>query len=142
MIAGDAHEGGQVTSTPRPVRARSKLQIRLVVFSILGLLAAVLILPKVPREQRMRLHFGVGSSHVVRATARVGRDGAWDRESTWRFERGAPASVEWTFALPNGEADVEVELSSATSSAQSHQRVDLRGGETSLELAEPTRGLP
>ena len=136
------HLGSPVASPPHPVRRRSKLQIRLAIFSIVGLLAAVLILPKVPREQQVRLHFGVGSRHVVGATARVGRDGAWDRESTWRFERGTPASVVWTFALPNGVADLEIELSSATSTTLQRQRVELKGGESSLELSDATSGLP
>jgi hypothetical protein len=103
--------------------------------------AALVLWPKVPRSQQVRLHLGVGSSHVVAATARIGRDGAWDRETTWRFDHGAPASVDWSFDMPNGPAQVEVELQSATSSEQRSIQIDLRGGESDVELAELTRGL-
>jgi hypothetical protein len=115
--------------------------VRPAVFAVVAGVAAVVLLPKVPRSQQVRLHLGVGSSRVVSATARIGRDGTWDRETTWRFDHGAPASIDWSFDLANGPAQVEVELQSATSTGQRTLRIDLRGGASEVELAEVTRGL-
>jgi hypothetical protein len=105
--------------------------------------ATALVLPTVPRAQHLRLHLGSGSTKVVRATARIARDVAlgWDRETTWRFDRGAPPSVAWDFELPNGTADVEVELASAASISSHRAKVDLAGKETSVELSEALRGM-
>jgi hypothetical protein len=121
--------------------------IRFAVFGIVAAVAGVVVLPKVPREQQIRLHLGIGASNVLRATARVGhRDGqsAWDREKTWTFDHGAPSSLAWSFDLPNGEADVEVELVSKTTVAQRVARVRFEGtssAEQSIELEPETRGL-
>jgi hypothetical protein len=127
-------------ASPAVEPLRRKL-VRPAVFAVVALVAGIVLFPKIPRTQQVRLHLGVGSSHVVAATARIGRDGAWDRETTWRFDHGAPASVEWSFDLPNGPAEVEVELQSATSSEQRATQIDLRGGESNVELADLTRGL-
>lgn len=110
-------------------------------FAVVAGIAALALFPKIPRNQQVRLHLGVGSTRIVAATARVGRDGVWDRETTWRFEHGAPSSVDWSFELSNGPASVEVEISSPTSTEQRTVQLDLRGGESSVELAETTRGL-
>lgn len=123
------------------VLAQRRKWLRLGVFGAIVGVAAALILPTIPREQRLRLHLGSGSSRVVRIDARVGRDGGWERVSTWRFERGAPPSVNWTFDLPNGTADVEVDLMTATSTSSQRGRVELNAQETSVELAEAMRAL-
>lgn len=117
--------------------------LRLGVFGAILGVAAALVLPAVPRAQHLRLHLGSGSSRVVRATARIAKDVAsgWDRETTWRFEHGAPPSLAWDLELPNGAADVEVELASAASIASHRTKVDLHGNETSVELGEAMRGL-
>lgn len=115
--------------------------IRVAVFAVVGAIAGIFVWPNVPREQEVRLHFGIGSSRVVQATARVGHSGAWDREKTWRFDHGAPSSLVWDFDLPNGEADLEVEVSSAQAIAQQKVHVDLQGGETSVELEPTLRSL-
>ena len=127
-------------ASPTVDTSRRKL-IRPALFAVVALIAGIVLLPKVPRAQQVRLHLGVGSSHVVSATARIGRDGAWDRETTWRFDHGAPPSVDWSFDLTNGPAQVEVELQSATSSGQRSVQLDLHGGESDVELADVTRGL-
>jgi hypothetical protein len=118
--------------------------LRLGVFGAILGVAAALVLPAVPRDQSVRLHLGPGSSKVVRATARVTRDMAsgWDRETTWRFDNGAPPSIVWRFELPNGKADVEVELASSGAVSSQHAKVEFKGEETSVELAEAMRGLP
>jgi hypothetical protein len=137
------------TPTPTPARptgasgdARRRL-IRLAVFGVVAAIAGLVVWPKVPRAQEVRLHFGIGASRVVSATARVGHAGAWDREKTWRFDAstGAPSSLVWSFELPNGEADVEVEVSSAVAIAQQTVHVDLEGGETNVELEPTLRSL-
>jgi hypothetical protein len=118
--------------------------LRLGVFGAFSGIAAALVLPTVPREQHVRLHLGPGSTRVVAATARIARDVAsgWDRETTWRFDRGAPPSVTWNFELPNGTADVEVELASAVSVTHQRAKLDLHGDEMTLELEASVRGLP
>ena len=77
------------------------------------------------------------------ATARVARNvtSGWERETTWRFDHGAPPSISWKFELPNGAAEVEVELVSALSITNRSTKVDLQGAETSVELSEALRGL-
>ena len=128
---------------PPPARegdARRRL-IRVAVFAVVGAIAGIVVWPNVPRAQEVRLHFGIGASRVVQATARVGHSGAWDREKTWRFDHGAPSSLVWSFDLPNGEADVEVEVSSAQAIAQQSVHLDLRGGETNVELEPTLRSL-
>jgi len=136
-------------ASPVAASTRRKL-VRPAVFAVVLLVAALVLWPKVPRAQQLRMHLGVGSSHVVAATARIGRDGTWDRQATWRFDHGAPSSsgvggappvIDWAFDLPNGPADVEVELQSTTSSDLRAVHVDLRGGESDVELTEMTRGL-
>jgi hypothetical protein len=130
-----------VRSAPSSGKGRARL-IRVAVFALVAAIAGIFVWPKVPRAQEMRLHLGIGASRVVQATARVGHAGIWDREKTWRFDHGAPSSLVWSFELPNGEADVEVELSSAQAIAQRTAHVDLRGGETSIELEPTLRSLP
>lgn len=128
--------------TPHATRARRRA-IRIAVFGIVAIFAVIFVLPRIPHEQQLRLHFGVGSSRIVRATARVGRGGVWDREKTWNFDRGAPSSLSWSFELSNGVADVEVELASQTTSQQRAIPIELEGGghEANVELADATRGL-
>lgn len=118
--------------------------LRLGVFGAFIGIAAALVLPTVPREQHVRLHLGAGSTRIVAATARVARNVAegWDRETTWRFEHGAPPSITWSFDLPNGTADVEVELASAATITHQRAKVDLHGDEMTVELAEAVQGLP
>lgn len=121
---------------------RRRRWLRLAVFGGFLGFAAVLVLPNVPRAQQVRLHLGAGSTKVTRATARVGRDPAgWDRETTWRFDHGAPPSVSWAFELPNGQAEIEVELASAVAITSTRTKVDLHGDETTVELSATLRGL-
>ncbi|MBI2388977.1 MAG: hypothetical protein HYV09_05100 [Deltaproteobacteria bacterium] len=124
--------------------AQRRKWLRLGVFGAIVGVAAALILPTIPRGQNLRLHLGSGSSRVIRVDARVGRDGGtpgWERETTWRFDRGAPPSVNWTFELPNGAADVEVELATPTRTVSKRVHVDLNAAETTLELQDTTRAL-
>jgi hypothetical protein len=134
--------GGE-TETTRDGDARRRW-LRLGVFGAFVGIAAALVLPTVPRDQNLRLHLGPGSSKVVRATARVTRDMAsgWDRETTWRFDQGAPPSIVWRFELPNGKAEVEVELASAAAVSAQRATIELKSEETSVELGEAMRGLP
>ena len=104
-------------------------------------IGAWFVLPKAPHEQRVRLHLGSGSTRVVRATARIGHPGAWDRETTWRFDHGAPPAIAWSFELPNGSAEIEVELATTASIVDRKAKVDLSGKETSVELSDAMRGL-
>ncbi len=117
--------------------------LRFAVFGGFLGIAAAIVVPTVPRDQQLRLHLGPGSSRVTRATARITRDaaGGWDRETTWQFAHGAPPSLTWKFELPNGSADVEVELASAVAVTSRRARVDLHGEEQSVELSEALRGL-
>jgi hypothetical protein len=64
---------------------------------------------------------------------RVSRDGKLDRESELRFDRVAPPVVPIDFELPNGDADVEIELSSADAVGSVKAHVDLEGKETTIE---------
>lgn len=115
-----------------------------VIGAIVGIAAAIVV-PNIPRSQQVRLHFGPGSSKVVQIAARVASpkfDGTWDREATFRYEKGAPPSVLWSFELQNGEADIEVELASAMAVTLSKRfHVELAGKETNVELGEAMRGL-
>jgi len=132
-------------SAPSPSDGDARRRwLRLGVFGAFLGVAAALVLPNVPRDQNVRLHLGSGSTKVVRATARITRDATsgWDRETTWRFDNGAPPSIVWRFELPNGNAEVEVELASSASIASQRTKVELKGEETTVELAEAMRGLP
>jgi hypothetical protein len=117
--------------------------LRFAVFGAFMGVAAALVLPTVPRDQSVRLHLGAGSTRVTRATARITRDvtGGWDRETTWSFDHGAPPSITWKFELPNGNADVEVELASAVAISSHRAKVDLAGHEATVELTDAMRGL-
>lgn len=135
-------EDAEPVATPVPERSRwARFGV---IGAIIGI-GAALVVPNVPRSQEVRLHLGPGSSRVVRMSARVGSghaEGGWDRQTTWRFDRGAPPSVSWSFQLPHGEADVEVELSSALAATASKRiHLELSGKETVVELAEAMRGL-
>ena len=88
--------------------------------------------------------FFTATCHVL---ARGGRGACvvasgWDRETTWRFDNGAPPSVVWKFELPNGNAEIEVELASAAMISSQRTKIELKGEETSVELADAMRGLP
>jgi hypothetical protein len=135
LPAPDPHtEPGQTKSR--------RLLLRALVFGVVAIFAAVFVLPAVPRAQHVRLHLGSGSSRLTRASARVGRAGAWDRVASWRFDHGAPPSISWELELPNGAREIEVELTSASDSVTKKLSVDLEGGETTVELQEAMRGLP
>lgn len=135
-------------SAPTPSEGDARRRwLRLGVFGAFLGVAAALVVPTVPRDQNVRLHLGAGSTKVVRATARITRDAAsgWDRETTWRFDpptHSAPPSIVWRFELPNGNAEVEVELASNASIASQRAKVELKGEETTVELTEAMRGLP
>lgn len=142
--------GGSPDEAPRAtdeqVAARRRRWTRIGVMGFVFAVGAAMILPEVPREQRVRLHLGAGSSQVVKATARVaqvkGRSGAtWDRETTWQFPSGAPPSLAWTFELPNGAADVEVELVTKADAVAKTTRVELGGEDANVELVEAMRAL-
>jgi hypothetical protein len=150
--AGDSDTAAD-EAADKAARARRRWT-RFVVMGGVFAIGAVMIYPTVPREQDLRLHFGSGSSRVVRATARVarvvapederasGREGnAWERETTWSFANGAPPSITWSFELPNGAADVEVEVTTQLGGASRTTRIELKGGETKVELAELMRAL-
>jgi hypothetical protein len=130
-------------SPPGPdkaARARHRL-LRVAVFAAVFAIGAYFVLPKAPHGQNVRIHLGSGSSRIVRATARIGRGGNWDRETTWRFDQGAPPAIPWRFELPNGEADIEVELASSAQVVARAVHVKLSGDETSVELGDTIRGL-
>ncbi|GAC1353063.1 MAG: hypothetical protein NVS3B20_11140 [Polyangiales bacterium] len=133
--------------------------IRLAVFAIVAAAGAIFVLPKAPHMQHVRFHLGSGSSRIVLATARIGRPTSgsagkphgleplsahppldsdrWERETIWHFDHGAPPSIEWSFELPNGEADLEVELASAAHVVGRNVKIDLAsGGETKVELVD------
>lgn len=128
----------------QPVPERSRWLKWGVLGGIAGI-ALALVVPAIPKNQQVRLHLGTGSSKVVQVAARVAHpkfDGTWDRQATFRFERGAPPSVVWSFELQNGEADIEVELASAVATTLSKRlHVELSGKETNVELGEAMRGL-
>jgi hypothetical protein len=116
--------------------------MRVGVFLTFAAVCAYFVLPRVPRSQHVRIHLGVGSSRIVRVVARVSRDGKLDRETTLSYARGAPPTIEWEFELPNGEADVEVEVSSATGIETQQAHVDLETAEVTVEAAPAMQRLP
>ncbi len=144
----EAQETEEPQDTPvKPAEARTaavrRRFLRIAIFGMVLIVFGLFVLPKVPRSQQLRLHLGIGASRVVSATARVGHGapGTWDRESTWSFEHGAPATLPWAFDLPSGSAQLEVELSSATGIRTHHVAIELHGDETRVELEDVTRGL-
>lgn len=139
--APDAPDAGPAPIGGGPSAARSRW-IRLAVFAAVFAVAAIFVLPAVPRAQHVRVHLGSGSTRVTSATARIGHGGTWDRETSWRFDTGAPPSFEWDFELPNGTADVEIDLSTKDGAVSRKLQLDLRGGDATLELGEAMRGLP
>jgi hypothetical protein len=125
-----------------PADRRRRRWMRIGLFLAFLATMGLFVMPRVPRSQHVRVHLGPGSSRVVRLTARVSRGGALDRETAFRFERGAPPALGWDFELPNGGADVEVELVSAAGIAERTVHVDLAGEETTVEIADAVRTLP
>jgi hypothetical protein len=125
-----------------PSSKSRRMMLRIAVFATVAAIAAVFVYPAAPREQHLRLHLGSGSSLLVGASARIGRGGAWDRATTWHFDAGAPPSIAWDFELPNGGADVEIELSTKSDSVTKKVHVELSGGDTTVELADAMKGLP
>ncbi len=142
----DAPEGPESDPDASAADVRRRRFKRLAVFGGVVLIFAAVVLPKVPREQRMRIHFGVGSSRIVRATARVATvphsASDWDHETTWPFRNGAPPAITWPFELPNGAADVQVEVETKTEIATQDVKVDLAGVEVTVELADAMKRLP
>jgi hypothetical protein len=134
------HEPAAARSASAEARRRRWLRIGVFV-AFLGV-AGIFVLPRVPHDQRVRVHLGPGSSRVVRVTARVSRDGVLDRETTFRFDHGAPPAFEWEFELPNGKADVELELATASGLAEQKSSVELRGEETTVEAADAMHAFP
>lgn len=140
-----ADEDPGETAAPSETDAQAKrrrLWLRIGTFLAFIGVAGAFVLPRVPRAQHVRVHLGTGSSRVVRLTARVSRDGALDRETTFRFDRGAPPSLEWEFELPNGGADVELELASATGLGEQRTHVELDGKELTVEARDAMGKLP
>lgn len=135
--------------TPATTEAARRRGIGFVVIALIAAVAAILILPKIPRAQTLRLHLGAGSSRIAHATFRLsragddtgGREGAWERVVTYRWERGAPPSVAWTFDLPNGPAALEVELETAADRTVGTIPIELEGQEMRVELEGVMRGL-
>ena len=126
--------------TPADRRRRRWMRVGLFVTFLATM--GLFVMPRVPRSQHVRVHLGPGSSRVTRITARVSRGGAVDRETSFRFERGAPPALAWDFELPNGGAEVEVELVSVTGLAERKVAVELAGEEVTVEIAEAVRTLP
>jgi hypothetical protein len=138
-----ADEAREVASSETDLQARRRrLWLRIGTFVAFIGVAGAFVLPRVPRSQHVRVHLGTGSSRLVRVTARISREGALDRESTFRFDHGAPPSLEWEFELPNGGADVEVELASATGLGEQRTHVELDGKELTVEAREAMGKLP
>ncbi len=134
-------EPSRAARTPaEQARRRRWLKLGLFVGSLAFM--GLFVLPRVPRSQHVRVHLGPGSSRVVQLTARVSRGGALDRESSFRFARGAPPSLAWDFELPNGEAELEIELASSTGISERKVWLDLRGEEANVEVGEALRALP
>ncbi|MFI5299170.1 MAG: hypothetical protein ACHREM_13825 [Polyangiales bacterium] len=123
---------------PAPDERLATLRRRSMQFALVAIVIAVVaivLLPKVPHAQRVRLHVGIGASNVMSVTARLGPPGAtsdWDREATWRFPSGAPPSIVWETERTDGPCDVEVELSSATRTETSRTQIELKSS-----VAEP-----
>ncbi len=152
---GEAHaeivEAAEVAESPTadtpalvetPADRRRRRWMRIGLFLAFLATMGLFVMPRVPRTQHLRVHLGPGSSRVLRVTARISRDGALDRETTFRFERGAPPALAWDFELPNGGAEVEVELVGATGVADRKAHVELAGEETTVEIADAVRSLP
>lgn len=144
--AVEAGEHADDVAAPAPIETpadrRRRRWMRIGLFLAFLATMGLFVMPRVPRSQHVRLHLGPGSSRVVRLTARVSRGGALDRETSFRFERGAPPALGWDFVLPNGGADVEVELVSASGIAERTVHVELAGEETTVEIADAVRTLP
>ncbi len=110
---------------------------------LIGLaLAASLVFPKVPREQRVVFRLG-GSTEVRELTASFTREGEHEAATGVRlsFPDRAPPSVRHTVSLPNGAYVVSVELVSrdpggSTKETRYVRRVNLEGGETVLPLED------
>jgi hypothetical protein len=106
------------------------------VLLVLGLVVCVLVFaPATPHDQRVRIRLGTGAPDVVAVTARLRRDGRVEREMKWRFDRGAPPSLEWRFEVANGPADVEVQVAGRAEDSETKRAVDLEGDEIVAELA-------
>lgn len=122
--------------------SRRRLLLRALGVGLVGVGAWVFVVPAIPRSQRVRVHLGAGSSRVRRVTARIAQGADWDRETTFQFDKGAPPSFDWAFELPNGKARVELELVTASSTADRKWEILLGGGESTLDLVDTMRGLP
>jgi hypothetical protein len=138
----EAPEETPAAPVETPADRRRRRWMRVGLFLAFLATMGLFVMPRVPKSQHVRVHLGPGSSRVVRMTARVSREGALDRETSFRFERGAPPALGWDFVLPNGGADVEVELVSASGISERKVHVELAGEETTVEIADAVRTLP
>lgn len=140
--ADASREDAPAPTATEAQQARRRRWLRIGTFVAFLGVASAFVLPRVPRAQHVRVHLGSGSSRVVRVTARVSRDGSLDRETSFRFDRGAPPAFEWDFELPNGAADVEIELITLAGVAEQKTRVELDGKETTVEAKDAMGRLP
>jgi hypothetical protein len=107
----------------------------------LGIALYLVLSPKAPNDQRLRLRLGDTAPGVselrVRSRSAGSVDGDWEREVTFHYAKGqAPRIVSYEPRLANGDYLVEIELKTDDSPALvTDRRVKLEGNSTTIDLS-------
>ncbi len=116
----------------------------LLVFAILGAALYFFLAPRWPKDQSVNVVLGDGASRVREVTLRYesAGDDAWSREATFLYdENKAPRVVHHAPRLPDGDYVVEIELQSDAGATTVSRNVALRGGSTSIDVADALTSL-
>lgn len=115
--------------------------------------AAASFLPKIPRDQTIRVDLGNLAPRVAALTIRwesaTGdeikggiprpRDANiedWTGEVTFRYENGAPRVIEQKIHAADGDYVVEIEIESMGGRATTAKTISLAGGGTTIDVAD------
>ena len=113
--------------------------------------AAVSFLPKIPRDQVLRVDLGDLAARVTAMTirwapradrgenkanpdARSANIEDWTGEVTFRYENGAPRVVEKTVRAADGDYVVEIEVESDGGHAMTTKAISLAGGSVTIDV--------
>ncbi|MGH7280709.1 MAG: hypothetical protein ACRELY_04240, partial [Polyangiaceae bacterium] len=114
--------------------------------------AAASFLPKIPRDQTLRVDLGDLAPRVTTLTirwaaradhgenkanpdARSANIEGWTGEVTFRYENGAPRVIEKKIRAADGDYVVEIEIESKGGHRTTAKMISLAGGSVTLDVA-------
>lgn len=120
-------------------------RVSLLVFAVLGAALYFVLAPRWPKDQSVNVVLGDGAGGVREVTLRYeaatgGED--WSREATFLYAQNrAPRVVHHAPRLPDGDYVVDIELRTAAGGTSVSRNVALRGGSTSIDVADALASL-